>query len=173
MSTVSERRLHRTKSPVHRRSFDACPRPLNEALPRVEVVTAFLRRAGKVLLVRRSGRVGSYRGRWAGVSGYLEKTTPLAQALREIGEETGLEPADLHLTGRATPLEIPAPELSRVWIVHPFLFDVDAPAAVRLDWESSECAWVEPSRLDEYETVPMLSEALQACLRNEREQLGQ
>ena len=141
---------------------------VNNELPRVDVVTAFLRHAGKVLLLRRSDSVGSYQGRWAGVSGYLEDPTPLAQALREIAEETGIAADDVTLASRAEPLEIPAPEHNRRWVVHPFLFDIDDPEAVQLDWESSSCAWVEPRRLDQYATVPMLAEALEACLDAER-----
>jgi 8-oxo-dGTP pyrophosphatase MutT (NUDIX family) len=144
---------------------------MNDALQRTEVVTAFLRHAGKVLLLRRSDKVGSYRGRWAGVSGYLEDTPPLAQALREIREETGLETDEVHLAVRAKPLEVEAPAQSKLWIVHAFLFDVDSPGAVRLDWESAECAWVDPRRLGDYTTVPMLAETLQACLDDERQQV--
>ena len=139
-------------------------------LVRTEVVTAFLRHAGKVLLLRRSDKVGSYSGRWAGVSGYLEDATPLAQALREIREETGLTEATVHLAASATPIEVAAPAQGKLWIVHPFLFDVDDPARLRLDWEASECKWIDPRTIGEFETVPMLAEALQACLLNERGQ---
>ncbi|MFC6726725.1 initiation factor 2B, partial [Halobium palmae] len=37
------------------------------------VVTAFLRHRGDVLLVRRSDEVGTYRGKWGGVSGFVER----------------------------------------------------------------------------------------------------
>lgn len=51
------------------------------------VVTCFLEHDGKIPLLRRSQRVGTYRGRWAGVSGYIEEgNTPYAQALEEIRE---------------------------------------------------------------------------------------
>lgn len=143
---------------------------MNNAPQRTEVVTAFLRHAGKVLLLRRSDKVGSYRGQWSGVSGYLEDAPPLAQALREIREETGLGADAVHLAARAKPLEVKAPAQSKLWVVHAFLFDVDTPGAVRLDWESAECAWVDPRRLGDYTTVPMLSETLQACLDGERQQ---
>jgi len=146
---------------------------MNDALQRTEVVTAFLRHAGKVLLLRRSDKVGSYQGRWAGVSGYLEDAPPLAQALREIREETGLEADAVHLAVGAEPLEVEAPAQSRLWVVHAFLFDVDSPGAVQLDWESAECAWVDPVRLGDYTTVPMLAETLQACLDGERQQAAQ
>ena len=55
-------------------------------MQRREVVTAFLRRDDKLLLLRRSAAVGSYRGRWSAVSGYLEDPTPQAQARRETLE---------------------------------------------------------------------------------------
>lgn len=137
-------------------------------LSRTHVVTAFLRHAGKILLVRRSEKVGSYRGCWAGISGYLEEPTARAQALREIHEETGLHSGEVHLVADAAPLEIPQPSFNRLWVVHAFLFDVDDPDAVRLDWESETCAWIDPGEIGRFETVPMLTEALQACLRRER-----
>ncbi len=136
-------------------------------LTRKEVVTAFLRHDGRVLVVRRSGRVGTYRGRWSAISGYLEEPTALAQALREVREETGLAEGMLQLVSSAPPLEIPAPELATCWVVHPFLFDVSEPEAVRLDWENLELRWVEPAGLAQLETVPALAEALAACLEQE------
>ena len=138
-------------------------------LSRTEVVTAFLRNAGKVLLLRRSDKVGSYRGRWAGVSGYLEDATPLAQALREIREETGLTETTVRLAANAAPIEVAAPAQGKLWVVHAFLFDVDDPSQLRLDWESAECKWVDPCTVGDFETVPMLDEALQACLHNEQQ----
>ena len=126
------------------------------------VVTAFLRHQGKVLLVRRSAGVGSYQGRWSAISGYLEGPDPLRQALREIREETGLDPALLRLRARAEPLAVPAPELGTCWLVHPFLFDVEDPAGIRLDWENTELRWVAPSELVGMPTVPALAEALSA-----------
>jgi len=129
------------------------------------VVTAFLQYAGRILLVQRSGRVGSYQGRWSAISGYLEDATPLAQACREIREETGLPDEEVHLVAKGEPITIPAPELSRLWEVHPFLFEIDDPEHVRLDWENVEFRWVAPDEMKDYLTVPKLEEALQACLK--------
>lgn len=43
------------------------------------------------------------RGRWAIIAGYIERgETPKETALREIREETGLEPERLHLVVRST-----------------------------------------------------------------------
>jgi hypothetical protein len=60
-------------------------------------------------------------------------------------------------------MEIPAPELGVLWVVHPFLFELAGGTEIRLDWENSEHAWVEPEALRDMETVPQLREALMAC----------
>lgn len=128
------------------------------------VVTAFLRHQGRILLVRRSRRVGSYQGRWSAVSGYLEDASPLQQAYREIREETGLSEDEVHLVSAGEVIAIPAPELGKLWQVHPFLFDVDDDRQVRLDWENVEYRWIEASEIADYSTVPKLAEALHACI---------
>jgi 8-oxo-dGTP pyrophosphatase MutT (NUDIX family) len=129
-----------------------------------KVVTCFLLRTGasgrdELLILRRSGQVGTYRGRWAGVSGYVE-AEPLTQARREIAEETGLAPEEATLVKSGEPLAFTDEELGVRWLVHPFLFRVRADASVAVDWEHVEAHWIRPEQLAEYETVPRLKEAL-------------
>ncbi len=135
---------------------------------RKSVVTSFLRHGGKIMLVRRSERVRTFRGRWGGISGYLESEDPLEQAKQEIREETGLHDDQCHLVCGAPRLEVPDPETQIRWLVHPFLFDVEKIGAIRLDWESTELRWVAPGDLHGLPTVPALAEALSACLRQEQ-----
>jgi 8-oxo-dGTP pyrophosphatase MutT (NUDIX family) len=116
------------------------------------------------MIMRRSAQVGSYRGRWSGVSGYLEDPTPLDQALREIREETGLTPERVRLKRIGSPMEVAAPEMGTLWVVHPFLFEIDDPESIQLDWENTEIRWVEPGDLGAYDTVPKLAEALGRCV---------
>jgi 8-oxo-dGTP pyrophosphatase MutT (NUDIX family) len=129
-----------------------------------KVVTCFLLRrtsAGdEVLLLRRSQQVGTYRGRWAGVSGYLEEADPLAQAYREVEEEAGLTRADVSLLQAGEPIGVLDAEAGRRWIVHPFLFEVRPDAEVLVDWEHTEARWVPPEEVFAFETVPQLAEAL-------------
>ncbi|UTF53846.1 NUDIX domain-containing protein [Natronosalvus rutilus] len=120
-----------------------------------QVVTAFLRNAGEVLLARRSDAVGTYTGTWGAVSGFAEGD-PNAQARREIAEETGLEDAcTLVRSGR--PLEVTDAEIGREWVVHPYLFDCDA-REVELSEEHDVHEWAHPTAIltGEYETVPGL-----------------
>jgi 8-oxo-dGTP diphosphatase len=130
----------------------------------VKVITCFLlRRSGgedEILLLRRSQQVGTYRGRWAGVSGYIEETDALTQAYTEIEEETGLAREDVQLLRTGEPLEVVDAEAARRWIVHPFLFDVREPARIRTDWEHVETRWIRPEEIFQYETVPQLAETL-------------
>ena len=137
-----------------------------------KVVTCFLLRrlpgGDEVLLLRRSQQVGTYRGRWAAVSGYLEEPDPLAQAYREIEEEAGLAHDDLTLLRAGEPLVVVDAEADRRWIVHPFLFEVRPDARVRVDWEHTEARWVRPEEVSAFETVPQLTEALMSVYPPQR-----
>src|SRR5579875_849197 len=94
------------------------------------VVTSFLLRFDRpggpqLLIVQRSPRVGSYQGRWAGISGFIEPgASPEQQAYTEIREETGLEPQQVRLLKRGAVVEYRDQELGRHWLIHPFLFEV-------------------------------------------------
>ncbi|MGC2035379.1 MAG: NUDIX domain-containing protein [Thermoplasmata archaeon] len=124
------------------------------------VVTSFLEdEEGRVLLVRRSEKVGSYQGRWSGISGYQEEPTPLAQAVKEIQEETGIAPEDLRLVAEGSPVYVRHGE--EVFVVHPFRFRVPH-RPVRLDWENVESEWVPPSEIPLRSTVPKLDRAWEA-----------
>jgi PncC family amidohydrolase len=123
------------------------------------VVTCFLEHGRKILILRRSVKVGTYRRSWAGVSGYLE-TNPTDQAFTEISQETQLYKKDLKLVKAGKPLEVIDKDLNRKWIVHPFLFHVKAPDKIKIDWEHTEAKWIKPSELKKYETVPGLAKAL-------------
>ena len=132
-----------------------------------EVVTCFLvhRRpdGDRVLLLRRSGRVSTYQGRWAGVSGYLEAADPLEQAYTELAEEAGLGRDQVRLLAACGVLDLYDPDLARRWRVHLFMFEVSDPGLVRTDWEHTEARWVQPEEVARYETVPGLAEGLRRC----------
>lgn len=116
------------------------------------VVTSILRNKGRVLLLRRSDRVGSYRGQWAGVSGYVEQGEDAkAAAVRELMEEIGHD--DVRLSKRIEPERFR--DGDTVWCVHAFLFDVKT-RSIRIDWEHQSFEWVAPEDIAKYPTVPGL-----------------
>lgn len=126
------------------------------------VVTAFLLRDERVLVLRRSSRVSTYQGRWAGVSGAVDEgLTPEQQIFREIREETGLVESEVSLLVRGAPLSVEDAALGVRWLVHPFLVAVEEPDRLRLDWEHVEARWVRPAELQSLETVPGLEDTLE------------
>lgn len=131
------------------------------------VVTCFVVRGGRdgdeVLLVRRSERVRTYRGAWAGISGYLEPgVTPLDQAYTELREETALTPPEVSLVRAGAPVPVRDEANGLSWIVYPFLFRLREGASLATDWEATEHQWVRPGELVRLSTVPKLAEALAA-----------
>ena len=125
-----------------------------------DVVTVFLTWGAKVLVLKRSRKVGTYKGHWAGVSGYLESADPLKQAYVEMAEELGLGKEDVSMVRMGKPLEVFDPARERAWRVHPFLFIVHKPDKIRLDWENVEMRWILPEEIVQLQTVPALKQAL-------------
>ncbi|MBA7703857.1 hypothetical protein ES703_112654 [subsurface metagenome] len=123
------------------------------------MVSCFLESDGEILILRRSGQVGTYQGRWAGVSGYIESTAD-EQALTEIEEETSLSGEDLKLLKKGRPLEVKDNKLGVKWVVHPYLFHIKDRDKIKIDWEHKELRWIQPTDIDNFETVPKLKETL-------------
>ena len=128
-----------------------------------KVVTCFLESENEILILRRSQRVSTYQGRWAGVSGYIE-TTADEQALTEIEEETSLSPQDVELTRKGKPLTVEDKGLGVRWVIHPYLFHIKDRDKIKIDWEHKEAKWIKPQDIAEFETVPKLKETLAQVL---------
>lgn len=135
------------------------PDVFSKNLREKQVVTCFLESKNEILLLRRSDQVGSYQGKWAGVSGYIE-TAADEQALTEIEEETCLHREDIELTGKGSPLQIEDEKLGVKWVVHPYLFYIRDRKKIKIDWEHREARWIDPKDMDSYQTVPKLKETL-------------
>ena len=132
---------------------------MNQNSDMVPVVTAFVYSGDKVVLIKRSRKVGTYKGEWAGFSGYVERL-PLNQARVELHEEAALEAHQVCLKGIGIPLPVDDPESGRAWLVFPFLFELAEGVEIVTDWETEEWGWFHPSELDSMDTVPGLSQVL-------------
>jgi predicted aconitase with swiveling domain/8-oxo-dGTP pyrophosphatase MutT (NUDIX family) len=116
----------------------------------VNVVTCILRHEGRILILKRSKKVSTNQGMWAGVSGYIEKgESPLQTASKEISEETAL--TDFKLLKSGDMLRVRSGY--RIWCIHPFLFESSSPE-VTIDWEHTDYRWIDPSDIDDATTVP-------------------
>lgn len=130
----------------------------------VHVVTCFLRRGDRILVLKRSMGVRTNKGKWAGVSGYVEPgETPRETAYKEMEEEISARPEQVRLVREAPPLTFFDAEHDTTWVVHPFLFD-DLGVEVVLDWEHTQLAWLEPSQISSLDTVISLRRTLDAAL---------
>jgi 8-oxo-dGTP diphosphatase len=128
-----------------------------------QVVTCFLESENEILILRRSEQVGSYQGKWAGVSGYVE-TSADEQALTEIEEETSLSREDVKLIRKGRPLSIGDKRLGVRWVVHSYLFHIKDRDKIKIDWEHKEARWIKPQDITRFETVPKLKETLARVL---------
>jgi len=124
------------------------------------VVTVFLRHKGKILILRRSKDVGTYKGMWGAISGFIENDEePVERAKKEIKEEAGLHEKDFEFLKEGVSFSFSDEELDIKWIIHPFLFRSKT-GKIRIDREHFEYKWIEPEKLSEYFTVPRLGESL-------------
>ena len=130
------------------------------------VVTCFLMRDGRILMLRRSNSVGTFQGKWAAVSGFIE-SYPQTQSLLEIREETGLEASDVELARVGLPFEVDDEDNDVLWVIHPYLYNVVSQKDIEIDSEHFEYEWIEPRDMSKYDTVPGLQEALERVMHDE------
>lgn len=124
------------------------------------VVSCFIKKDDRILILKRSRNVKTYKGKWATVSGYVEKNEkPEQTALKEIREETGVE-AELIRKGKIVHVK----DDEGNWFVHPFLFETKSDN-IKIDWEHVEYKWIKLEEIKNYDTVPMLKESLENVLK--------
>ena len=126
-----------------------------------KIITCFLKNGEKILILRRSEKVKSMKGLWAGISGIIENNeSPLKRAKSEIFEELGMNDDEIKLIKESQEMRIISPQYeNHEWEVYPFLFSVENPK-IKLNWENSDYKWIKAEEISEYETVPSLEKVL-------------
>jgi len=126
-----------------------------------KIVTSFIKNDDKLLILKRSDKVKSMKGLWAGISGIIENDEePLKRAKIEIFEEVGITEDKITLIKTIEEIRINSPQYkNHEWKIFPFLFESKNPI-VKLNWENSEFRWITIDDLDKYETVPSLQKVL-------------
>jgi 8-oxo-dGTP pyrophosphatase MutT (NUDIX family) len=126
-----------------------------------KIITCFLRNGNKILILKRSNKVKSMRGLWAGISGIIEKNeSPLSRAKIEIFEELGISHDQIQLVKEAEEMRVLSPQYeNHEWKIYAFLFEVENPK-INLNWENSEYKWINAEEISNYETVPSLEKVL-------------
>ena len=132
-----------------------------------QVATCLLMYNDKLLILKRSNKVKTYKGLWGGVAGYIEENEePYETAIKEIREEVGFEREDLRILMKGDPVRFTdfIKGVKYDWIIFPFVFNIKRKAKVRIDWEHSEFRWIFPSEIIQYNTVPFLKEIVSNLL---------
>ena len=126
-----------------------------------KIVTSFIRNNGRLLILKRSNKVKSMKGLWAGISGIIEKNEePLERAKIEIFEEVGISEDKVTLIRSAEKMKVNSPQYkNHEWEIFPFLFEVKD-NAIKLNWENTEFEWIKAEELKNYQTVPSLQRVL-------------
>ena len=126
-----------------------------------KIVTSFLRHNDKVLILKRSNKVKTMKGLWAGVSGIIENNeSPLERAKIEILEELGIGEENISLIKSTKEMRVNSPQYkNHEWEIFPFMFETKNPK-ITLNWENSEFRWIKTKELTNFETVPSLQKVL-------------
>ena len=126
-----------------------------------KIVTSFIKDNEKLLILKRSDKVESMKGLWAGISGIIEKNEePLKRAKIEIFEEVGIIEDKITLVRSVKEMRINSPQYeNHEWEIFPFLFEAKNPI-IKLNWENSEFKWINKEELENYDTVPSLQKVL-------------
>ncbi len=126
-----------------------------------KIVTSFITDNNKFLILKRSQKVKTMKGLWAGISGIIEKNEePFERAKIEIFEELGIPENRISLLKSADQIKVESPQYkNHEWEIFPFLFEAKEPE-IKLNWENSEYLWINADEISNYETVPNLEKVL-------------
>ena len=129
------------------------------------IVTSFIKDNDKFLILKRSNKVKSMKGLWAGISGIIENDEePLNRAKIEIFEELGITEDKIKFLKSASKMTVHSPQYeNHEWEIFPFLFESNNPT-IKLNWENSEYRWVTVDEIKNYETVPSIEKVLLSLL---------
>jgi ribose 1,5-bisphosphate isomerase len=131
----------------------------------IEVVLAVVRCGDLICVARRSQAVGTSRGQWSVVTGYVEAgIDPVEQAWVEVAEELGLQPPELHLCSQLPAVPLTSTTSGKAFVVYPLLFECSSTSDVVLNWEHDAVEWVEPTRLDQPDCVPWQARLVRSLL---------
>jgi competence/damage-inducible protein CinA C-terminal domain len=122
-----------------------------------KVASTFIEYKGKILILKRSRKVGSYRGKWGVVSGHIEEgETEEETSLKELKEEIGLDINLIKELTKSSPFELSDIKLGIRWEITPFRAVLKTKPEIKIDWEHVKYLWIKPSELSKFKTAPLL-----------------
>jgi ADP-ribose pyrophosphatase YjhB (NUDIX family) len=127
------------------------------------VVTVFVAHKERILLLKRSAKVGSFKGHWATVTGYWDTfISARKKAQEELQEELSLRKERYTLKqGKHFRLTYDG----HIWIIIPFLARCKTKPRIHLDWEHTAYRWILPEEMKEYKTLPKLDKSYRKAIQ--------
>lgn len=131
------------------------------------VSSTFLCYKGKILIMKRSRKVGTYKGMWGVVSGHVEEgETPLETALKEIEEETSIKRDLIKNIFQGMHFEVVDRNIGIKWKINPFRAEIDGKPRLKIDWEHIQYKFIRPTDIFKFKTAPMLYQGYLKTLFN-------
>jgi 8-oxo-dGTP pyrophosphatase MutT (NUDIX family) len=130
------------------------------------VITVFLEYDGKILLLKRSDQVLTYKGKWNTVAGYLDEYKTVGQKAREeVFEELGIGNELIDNVRTVGYYQTIDKTINKTWIIFPALITLKDFPQIQLDFEHTEYKWIYPGDLKQYDCVFGLDQTL-AMIKN-------
>jgi 8-oxo-dGTP pyrophosphatase MutT (NUDIX family) len=128
------------------------------------VITIFVIYDGKLLLMKRSNKVGTYKGKWMAVAGYYDEPVAIRTKVEEeLREEIGV--VNYKKIETFDSLLIEDKEINKNWIVFNALVELNTMPEIVLDWEHTEYVWINPKELVNYDVTPSLLQSFRKVFK--------
>ncbi len=120
---------------------------------------------GELLLLKRSYKVGVYRGWWNAVAGYIDEPMPVEEHVHQhLQQELGVTPEKISSLKTASPYHFYDFVLGKNWLIHPVVVELKEKPTIVLDEEHTAYRWIQPQEISQYDIVPGLYDSLRRLL---------
>jgi 8-oxo-dGTP diphosphatase len=116
----------------------------------------------KILLLKRSDKIGAYKGKWDSIWWFIDEEKPADQKIsEEIHEELWITPDEIQSIHKGRIHVMMDKEMGRARINYPVLVTLQHEPKIQLDRENSEYQWITPDEIIKFDTVPELEKSYQ------------
>jgi ADP-ribose pyrophosphatase YjhB (NUDIX family) len=130
------------------------------------VLTCFVKYGNKILLLKRSEKVNSYRGKWSAVAGFIDEPKSIEEKLmEELKEEIGILKKNILKIRMGELFEVYDDSIKKTWIILPVLAELKSRPVIKLDWEHTDFKWITSNEMKNYDTDFKLEETLRKVLK--------
>lgn len=126
------------------------------------VIKIIVKYKDKILILKRSDKVRTYKGKWNTVAGYLDELKSIRKkVLEELYEETGISEENILHIKIGNSYNFFDNDIKKTWLVHPVFVELKHKPEIKLDWEHTQCKWIKPEELNNYDIVRTTEECLE------------